>query len=204
MIQAVPFLDLRDRVGGNGSEQGLLGLALDPGFLENGRFYVNYTDREGTTAISRFLAAPQATSADPSSEVRLMTVPQPYANHNGGGLAFGRDGYLYIGLGDGGSGGDPRGNGQSLETWLGKLLRIDVSSQVTYAIPADNPFAGSAYGEIWAYGLRNPWRFSFDRASGDLYVADVGQNKYEEVNYLHWSIGGGVNLAGITARLPIP
>ncbi|HNY99625.1 MAG TPA: PQQ-dependent sugar dehydrogenase [Anaerolineaceae bacterium] len=193
LIQAVPFLDLRDRVGSGGSEQGLLGLALDPGFLENGRFYVNYTDREGTTAISRFLAAPQATSADPSSEVRLMTVPQPYANHNGGGLAFGRDGYLYIGLGDGGSGGDPRGNGQSLETWLGKLLRIDVSSQVTYAIPADNPFAGSAYGEIWAYGLRNPWRFSFDRASGDLYVADVGQNKYEEVNYLHWSIGGGVN-----------
>ena len=194
-LQPDPFLDIRDRVGSSGNEQGLLGLALDPEFLVNGRFYVNYTDKNGDTVVSRFFSLPDALIADPAGEVRMISVAQPYANHNGGGLAFGPDGYLYIGLGDGGSGGDPQGNGQSLETYLGKLLRVDVNVEEApyYGIPADNPFVGSEFAATWAYGLRNPWRFSFDRLTGDLYIADVGQNKWEEVNFLAWSYSGGVN-----------
>jgi len=193
-LQADPFLDIRDRVGSSGNEQGLLGLALDPEFLVNGRFYVNYTDKNGNTVISRFVSLPDAVIADPAGEVRMISVAQPYENHNGGGLAFGPDGYLYIGLGDGGSGGDPQGNGQSLETYLGKILRIDVSDDSSaFGIPADNPFVESEFAATWAYGLRNPWRFSFDRLTGDLYIADVGQNKWEEVNFLAWPYSGGVN-----------
>lgn len=189
-----PFLDIQDKVGLSGNEQGLLGLALDLGFLQNGKFYVNYTDKSGDTSISRFTSEPGALLADPGSEERLISVKQPYENHNGGGLAFGHDGYLYIALGDGGSGGDPQDNGQSLDTYLGKLLRIDVSVEDSaYGIPEDNPFIASEFPAIWAYGLRNPWRFSFDRLTGDLYIADVGQNVYEEVNYLQWPYSGGVN-----------
>ncbi|MEJ5225614.1 MAG: PQQ-dependent sugar dehydrogenase, partial [Anaerolineales bacterium] len=191
-----PFLDIRERVGDEGFEQGLLGLAFHPRYRENGFFYVNYTDNNGNTVIARFsVSATDPNRADPSSELKLLGVQQPYRNHNGGGLAFGPDGYLYIGLGDGGSGGDPLGAGQSLNTLLGKILRIDVNQGERYAIPADNPYAGSSevYQEIWAYGLRNPWRFSFDPVTGDLYIADVGQNKYEEVNFTPAGTPGGLN-----------
>lgn len=177
-------MDISAQVGSTGNEQGLLGIALDPHFDQNRAFYVNYTDRSGDTVIARFTAAADLNSADPQSEERLIQVDQPYANHNGGGMAFGPDGYLYIGLGDGGSGGDPQNNGQSADTLLGKLLRIDVSSGQGYAVPEGNPFArGGGRQEIYALGLRNPWRFSFDRATGDLFIADVGQNIYEEVNF---------------------
>lgn len=184
---AVPFLDIRARVGSDASEQGLLGLAFHPQFSDNGFFYVNYTDNHGDTVIARFTASDD--QADPTSEKILLRVNQPYENHNGGALAFGPDGYLYIGLGDGGSGGDPQGNGQSLNTLLGKILRIDVDHGDPYAIPADNPFGD----EIWAYGLRNPWRFSFDRATGDLWIGDVGQGDWEEIDFVPAGAPGGIN-----------
>jgi glucose/arabinose dehydrogenase len=179
-----PFLDIRDRVGSSGSEQGLLGLAFHPDYANNGQFYVDYTDRQGSTQVSRFLVTGDPNRADPASEVSILAIAQPASNHNGGNLAFGPDGYLYVGTGDGGAAGDRFGNGQNLQTLLGAMLRLDVDGGSPYAIPADNPFIGEAgaRGEIWAYGLRNPWRFSFDRATGDLYIADVGQNTYEEVD----------------------
>ncbi len=187
-----PLIDIVGRVGSNGSEQGLLGLAFHPKFSENGYFFVNYTDKNGNTHISRFTAS--GDTADPSSEKELITVTQPFANHNGGSLAFGPDGYLYIGLGDGGSGGDPYDNAQSLETWLGKILRIDVNvTEVQYGVPADNPFENIQLREIWAYGLRNPWRFSFDSLTGDFYIADVGQNEIEELNFVAAGEPGGIN-----------
>ncbi|MEW5939893.1 MAG: PQQ-dependent sugar dehydrogenase [Chloroflexota bacterium] len=173
-----PFLDIADRVNAGANERGLLGLAFDPDFESNGFFYVNYTDAGGDTVIARFTAS--GDTADPNSEVKLLGVSQPFSNHNGGALAFGPDGYLYIGLGDGGAAGDPLGNGQKLSTFLGKILRIDVNSGAPYAIPSDNPFGD----EIWAYGLRNPWRFSFDRLTGDLWIGDVGQNAYEEIDFV--------------------
>lgn len=189
------FLDIRDRVGSQGFEQGLLGLAFHPQFRENGSYFVNYTDRQGDTVISRFsvdLRDPNKT--DQATEKILLKVSQPYANHNGGMLAFGPDGFLYIGLGDGGSAGDPQKNGQSLDSLLGKILRLDIDQGDPYAIPADNPkFQGQALAEIWAYGLRNPWRFSFDFLTGDLYIADVGQNQWEEINYLPAGYPSGVN-----------
>jgi glucose/arabinose dehydrogenase len=190
-----PFLDLHGQVGSDGNEQGLLGLAFHPHFAENREFFVNYTDRAGDTVIARFTMSPETGRADPASETQLLKIEQPYANHNGGGLAFGPDGYLYIGTGDGGSGGDPLGNGQSLATLLGKILRIDVDGDESYAIPSDNPFAssGEAYQEIWAYGLRNPWRFAFDPATGDLYIGDVGQGDWEEVNFQPSTSPGGEN-----------
>ncbi len=189
------FLDLTARVGSSGNEQGLLGIALHPQFASNGFFYLDYTDLNGDTVVARFYAPPGALQADAASERALLNTDQPFANHNGGSLAFGPDGYLYIGMGDGGSGGDPQGNGQKLSTLLGKILRIDVDSGEPYAIPPDNPFANGESGraEIWAYGLRNPWRFSFDRATGDLYIADVGQNAWEEVDYLPAGAPGGAN-----------
>lgn len=191
---AEPFLDIQDQVGASGNEQGLLGLAFHPDFETNGLFYIDYTDLNGDTAVARFSVSANPNVADASSEAQLLLVSQPYPNHNGGHLEFGSDGFLYIGLGDGGSGGDPRGNGQSLVTLLGKILRIDVNSGSPYAIPADNPFAnGGGLGEIWAYGLRNPWRFSFDAATGDLYIGDVGQGQWEEIDFWPADGGGGAN-----------
>lgn len=188
-----PFLDIRDRVGSQGNEQGLLGIALHPGFAQNGFFYVNYTDANGDTVIARFqLTKEDPNRVDPNSEKILLQVDQPYANHNGGSMAFGPDGYLYIGLGDGGNRGDPRGFGQSTDTLLGKLLRIDVNGGDPYAIPSGSPLSNGK-AEIWALGLRNPWRFSFDRLTGDLYIADVGQNAWEEINYLPAGSPGGAN-----------
>lgn len=186
-----PFLNIRDRVRAGG-ERGLLGLAFPADHAATGHFYVYYTNLDGNTVVSRFTAA--GDSADAATEQVLLTQTQPYSNHNGGQLAFGPDGYLYIGLGDGGSGGDPQGNGQDLTTFLGKLLRIDVSSAM-YTVPNSNPFVGrgDARHEIWAYGLRNPWRFSFDPATGDLYIADVGQNAFEEVNLQLAGSTGGEN-----------
>jgi glucose/arabinose dehydrogenase len=187
-----PFLDIIGRVGSVGNEQGLLGMAFDPNFKQNQYFYVNYTELQGNTVIARFTASGNV--ADPNSELKLLGVAQPFPNHNGGGLAFGPDGYFYIGLGDGGSQGDPNGNGQNLNTLLGKLLRIDVKNGAPYAIPPDNPFAnGGSKPEIWAYGLRNPWRFSFDRATGDLWIGDVGQDLWEEIDFLPAGTAGGVN-----------
>ena len=175
-----------------GSEQGLLGLAFDPAFKDNQYFYVNYTDTNGDTVIARYQA--NGDQADPASEKRLLRVDQPFANHNGGVLAFGPDGYLYAGLGDGGAEGDPLGNGQNTDVVLGKILRIDVASGDPYGIPAGNAFpSGGGRPEIWAYGLRNPWRLSFDRATGDLYIGDVGQNTWEEVDYLPAGSPAGSN-----------
>ena len=195
-----PFLDIRDRtsrpnLNGALGERGLLGLAFHPRFIENGFFYVNYTDRNGNTHISRFsVLVDNRDKADPSSELQILSITQPYPNHNGGALAFGSDGFLYAGLGDGGSAGDPQGNGQSLQTFLGKILRIDVDAVSPSAVPVGNPFVnGGGLPEIWAYGLRNPWRISFDQATGDFYIADVGQNTYEEINYQPAASAGGEN-----------
>ena len=176
-----PFLAIDDRVRAGG-ERGLLGLAFHPDFESTGRFFVDYTDVNGDTVVSEFgLGADGA--GNPDSERVLLHIDQPFSNHNGGMLAFGPDGYLYIGTGDGGSGGDPQGNGQNLDTLLGKILRIDVDAGQGNAIPIDNPFAaGGGLPEIWSYGLRNPWRFSFDRLTGAMFIADVGQNAWEEVD----------------------
>jgi len=182
-----PFLDITDRVNASGNEMGLLGLTFHPDYKQNGFFYVNYTGADGNTRISRFHASENV--ADSQSENVLLVVKQPFQNHNGGALAFGPDGYLYAGLGDGGSAGDPQKNGQNTETLLGKILRIDVNKGDKYSIPSDNPFGN----EVWAYGLRNPWRFSFDRATGDLWIGDVGQDKWEEIDYLPAGSGGGTN-----------
>ncbi|HKK45909.1 MAG TPA: PQQ-dependent sugar dehydrogenase [Balneolaceae bacterium] len=185
------FLDIRNRVDDRGSEEGLLGLAFHPDFETNGYFYVDYTaSNPSRTVISRFQVTQNPNQADASSEQIILTFSQPYDNHNGGQLAFGPDEYLYIAVGDGGSGGDPQGNGQNPGTLLGSILRIDIDNQTNennYAIPQDNPFAGNSQGyreEIFAYGLRNPWRFSFDSDNGQLWAGDVGQNKYEEVDII--------------------
>jgi glucose/arabinose dehydrogenase len=192
---AEPFLDIRERVGSEGSEQGLLGLAFHPRAAENGWFYVNYTDLNGDTIVARFSASVQDVNrAEAGSEARLLKIPQPYPNHNGGAVVFGPDGYLYLGMGDGGAGGDPEGRAQSTQTLLGKLLRLDVDGGDPYALPEDNPFVnGGGLGEIWATGLRNPWRVSFDRLTGDLYIADVGQNEWEEIDYLPAGSPGRAN-----------
>lgn len=183
------FLDIEARVDDRGNEEGLLGLAFHPDFETNGYFYVNYTTPDSKTYISRFQAASgNPDQADPESEMVILEYNQPYGNHNGGQVTFGPDGYLYIAVGDGGSGGDPEGNGQNRSTLLGTILRIDVDNQENgnnYAIPGDNPFAGNGEGyreEIFAYGLRNPWRFSFDPKNGNLWTGDVGQNAYEEID----------------------
>ncbi|HWC06515.1 MAG TPA: PQQ-dependent sugar dehydrogenase, partial [Gemmatimonadota bacterium] len=185
------FLDIRDEVSG-GSEQGLLSLAFHPRYASNGRFFVDYTNLSGDTRVVEYRVSADPDRADPAPVQTILSVDQPFANHNGGLLVFGPDGMLYVGLGDGGSGGDPQGNGQNRGVLLGKILRIDVDAGTPYAIPSDNPFVGQAgrRGEIWAWGLRNPWRFSFDRETGDLFVADVGQNDREEVNARSRDEGG--------------
>jgi glucose/arabinose dehydrogenase len=170
-------------------------MAFHPGYQTNRYFYVSYTDTNGDSRIVRYRASANPEVADPTSAAEVLFLAQPYANHNGGLVTFGPDGKLYIGFGDGGSGGDPQGNGQNRSTLLGKLLRIDVDGASPYAIPPDNPFVGvsGVRGEIWAYGLRNPWRFSFDRESGDLYIADVGQSAREEVDVEAAGGAGGAN-----------
>jgi glucose/arabinose dehydrogenase len=195
VLLPTPFLDITDRVGSSQNEQGLLGLAFHPNYTANGAFFVNYTDRQGNTVVSRFSVSADPGQADPGSEAVLLTLNQPAGNHNGGHLAFGPDGYLYIGTGDGGGAGDRYGNAQNGQTLLGAMLRLDVDGGEPYAIPQDNPFAGSpsVRDEIWAVGLRNPWRYSFDRLTGDLYIADVGQNVYEEVNFEPAGHPGGRN-----------
>ena len=193
------FLDIRSSVTRGGNEEGLLGLAFAPNFADNGRFYVYYSAASPRRSVlSRFEVRPDGL-ADPTSEHVVLEVDQPFRNHNGGMIAFGPDGMLYVGLGDGGSAGDPHRNGQNPGTLLGTILRIATEEPVegaTYAIPADNPFAGQsgARGEVWAYGLRNPWRFSFDRATGDLWVGDVGQNAREEIDIVHPGANYGWNV----------
>jgi glucose/arabinose dehydrogenase len=191
-----PFLDWRTKVSCC-DERGLLGLAFSPAFKDNRTFYMNYTDPQGNSVVSRLrVSSSDPDSADMNSEQIILRVTQPFANHNGGNLVFGPDGYLYLGFGDGGSAGDPQNNAQRTDTLLGKLLRIDVESgQPTYSVPVDNPFVNnSAYRpEIWATGLRNPWRFSFDRQTKDLWIGDVGQNRAEEIDFQPASRRGGEN-----------
>jgi len=194
-VNAQPFLNISGRVI-YGGERGLLGIAFHPRYSTNGYFYVNYIGEGGHTRISRFkVSSDNANIADPQSELILMTISQPYQNHNGGDLKFGPDGYLYIGMGDGGSGGDPGNRSQNTQELLGKMLRIDVDQGNPYSIPTTNPFYNSATtkGEIWAMGLRNPWRFSFDRLTGDLWIADVGQNAIEEIDFQPAGSKGGEN-----------
>lgn len=191
--QETPFLDIVSLVRSAESERGLLGLAFHPNYAENGLFFVNYTDLNGHTVIARYQVSADGNVADPNSAVVLLNINQPYPNHNGGMVAFGPDGYLYIGMGDGGAAGDPQGNAQNPNTLLGKILRIDVdAADGTYSIPDGN--APGALPEVWALGLRNPWRFSFDRATGDLLIGDVGQGSWEEIDILPNGILGGVNL----------
>jgi glucose/arabinose dehydrogenase len=194
-----PFLDISDRVHGSltpGSEEGLLGLAFHPEYKENGYFYVNYVDRNDTSVVSRFSVTQHPDTADKNSEKILLKLAQPFGNHNGGHLAFGpKDGMLYIGFGDGGKWGDPYDNAQNLNTLLGAILRIDVNSGDPYSIPVDNPFIGQKdkRPEIFCYGLRNPWRFSFDRETNDLIIGDVGQNLWEEISWTTWDVSKGAN-----------
>jgi glucose/arabinose dehydrogenase len=222
-VSAAPFLDIAAKVA-SGGELGLLGLTFHPAYVSNRKFYVDYTRPMGAlweTVIAEYLASTANPDlADAASERILLTVAQPFSNHNGGQLAFGPDGFLYIALGDGGSGGDPMGNGQNLQPLLGKILRIDVNGSSggrAYAIPADNPFAtGGGAPEILAYGFRNPWRFSFDSVAGTLFAGDVGQDSFEEVDIVQkggnygWNIvegthclqpASGCNMTGLT--LPI-
>jgi glucose/arabinose dehydrogenase len=185
-LQSASFIDISRSVSGGG-EQGLLGLAFHPSYETNGKLYLSYTDLNGTSVIREYrVSASNPDRVDGSSGRTLLRVKQPYANHNGGHIAFGPDGYLYIGLGDGGSGGDPGNRAQSRSTLLGKLLRIDVNKRtgsLPYGIPSTNPYVGrSGLDQIWAFGLRNPWRFSFDRSTGDLWIGDVGQGSWEEVD----------------------
>jgi glucose/arabinose dehydrogenase len=182
-LLANPFLDISAQVSG-GAEQGLLGLAFDPQYAANGQFVVHYTDLAGDTRVAGFRVSSDPDVADPASEVLILAADQPFANHNGGQALFGPDGYLYLTLGDGGSSDDPAGRGQSLSELLGSILRIDPLEGGGYVVPSDNPFVGTAGAlpEIWSYGLRNPWRISFDPATGDLYIADVGQRRWEEVD----------------------
>jgi glucose/arabinose dehydrogenase len=195
VVLAQPVLDITAKVSQSGGERGLLSIAFHPSYATNGYIYASFTDRAGDTSIERYtVSATNPYAADPATAQLVLAVAQPYANHNGGLVLFGPDGMFYVGLGDGGSGGDPHNYGQSTATLLGKLLRLDVDGATPYAIPPGNPFIGQAgaRAEIWALGLRNPWRFAFDRVAGLLYVADVGQCRWEEI---HGVAGyrGGVN-----------
>ena len=196
-VAVLELFDIRERVSDRGSEEGLLGLALDPG--NDRHLYVYYSAADPRRSmVSRFAYDLPSREIDPDTELIILEVEQPYSNHNGGQIAFGPDGYLYIGLGDGGSAGDPLGNGQDTSTLLGSILRIDVSDAAPgrpYAIPPDNPFAnGGGRPEIWAYGLRNPWRFSFDRETGELWAGDVGQNAWEEIDIIERGGNYGWNI----------
>jgi len=217
-LLATPFLSIEDRVGSSGFEQGLLSVAFPPAYERRGHFYLNYTGLDGETVVARYRVGAHPDRAEPASERVIFTQTQPYANHNGGQLAFGPDGYLYIGMGDGGGPGDPDDNAQDSTSLLGKMLRIDVELAAPapsftatdhvylpvvlggreaprYQVPQSNPYTDTAgyRGEIWALGLRNPWRFSFDRATGDLYIGDVGQAAYEEIDFQASSSSGGEN-----------
>lgn len=197
-VQNTPFLDISGRVNSVSNERGLLGLAFHPDYVTNGYFFVNYTNNSGDTRVSRFSRDPaDPDRADPNSEKIILTVDQPQANHNGGDLCFGPDGYLYIGLGDGGGAGDPNNFAQTTSSLLGKMLRIDVNTtdEAPYAIPESNPFVNdpNVRDEIWNIGLRNPWRFSFDRETGDLWIADVGQGQWEEIHFQATGSAGGEN-----------
>ena len=190
-VNQTPFLDVSSLVSRGGNEQGLLGLAFHPGYAQNGWFFINYTNTTGDTIVARYNVSGDPNVADANSAQTVLTIDQPYTNHNGGHLVFGPDGMLYIGMGDGGNGGDPQNRAQNPQTLLGKMLRINVD-QLPYTVPGDNPFvANSAYlPEIWALGLRNPWRYSFDRATGDQYIGDVGQSRWEELNFQPAGVGG--------------
>ena len=186
-VNPTPFLNITSLIS-SGGERGLLGLAFHPDYVNNGYFFVYYTNTTGDTQVARYTVdAIDSNLADPTTAVLIIDVDQPYSNHNGGCIQFGVDGFLYIGLGDGGSGGDPQNRSQNLETLLGKILRIDIDTtdgSNNYSIPSDNPFVDdtNALDEIWAYGVRNPWRFSFDSESDELWIADVGQGAIEEIN----------------------
>jgi len=193
-VNPTNFLTLTTATISNGSERGLLGLAFHPNYATNGYFYVNYTNTAGNTVIARYTVSANPDVADATSATILLTVAQPFSNHNGGSLKFGPDGYLYIGMGDGGSAGDPGNRAQNINENLGKMLRIDVDAASPYGIPADNPYVGiTGNDEIWAIGLRNPWKFSFDMANGDLWIADVGQNQVEEINKIDAPTTTGLN-----------
>jgi glucose/arabinose dehydrogenase len=195
-LLTTPFLDLTSVAGYDGGERGLLSMAFHPNYANNHRFFVLYTDASGTIQIVRYSVSSDPDVADPTSAQVILSISHPtFANHNGGLITFGPEGYLYIGVGDGGGGGDPAGNAQRTDTLLGKILRIDVNSGSPYVVPASNPFVGlsPARPEIWAYGLRNPWRFSFDRVTHDLYIADVGQSSREEVDVQPATSAGGEN-----------
>ncbi|RYZ55635.1 MAG: cadherin, partial [Sphingobacteriales bacterium] len=196
-INPTPFLTLAPSVIDSGGEMGLLGLAFHPQYQTNGFFYVNYTrDGDGATTIARYaVSASDPNVADPASATVMLNVAQPFSNHNGGTIKFGPDGYLYIGMGDGGSANDPGNRAQNLSENLGKMLRIDVDGAAPYGIPATNPYVGTTGNdEILHFGLRNPWKFSFDRETGDLWIADVGQNEVEEINKLTDPLATGLNL----------
>src|SRR5579859_846441 len=192
---AKPFLDITSLVASDALERGLLSVAFSPDYKQSGIFYVYYTGQGGTVTIARYTVSSDPNVADPTSGKVILSIPHPEPNHNGGQLAFGPDGFLYAGVGDGGSEYDPNHYGQNVKVLFGKLLRLDVSKGNSYAIPIDNPFATNGQGrpEIWAYGLRNPWRFSFDRKTNDLYIGDVGQDKYEEVDVQKAGTGSGAN-----------
>lgn len=217
VTSASVFIDLSDRVESNSLEAGLLGMAFHPSFPTNGEVFLSYTHRgNGGPLVSRisiFTSPDGGGTLDPATEAILLSIDQPYPNHNGGNLAFGPDGYLYAGFGDGGAGGDPMGNGQDTGTLLGALLRIDIDQGTPYAVPPDNPFAdGGGRPEIYAWGFRNPWRFSFDRGTGELWAGDVGQDSWEEIDKVHpgenygWNVKEGThcfstdpcNLPGLT------
>ena len=193
-VLPVPFLDVSALLLTSG-ERGLLSVAFHPNYASNGYFYVNYTNTGGHTVIARYTVSNDPNLADPASALTVLTIVQPYPNHNGGQLQFGPDGFLYIGMGDGGSGGDPNNYAQDPDSLLGKMLRIAVDGDVPYSVPLDNPFVSDEQvrDEIWALGLRNPWRFSFDRSTGDLFIGDVGQRDWEEIDYQPVSSTGGEN-----------